>query len=353
MDPFRALSTSDQLAEYLRRQIRNGILTGTLPGTRQLVQSLGVNSVAVSKAVQQLEHEGLVIHQGDRRSRLIARSGRTRLGTLRIGMLYYDPSSSSRHDSLLIKQGLVNAGHTVINAPKSMLELEMNMRRTARMIDSIDVDAWIIFAGSSEILGWFEQRNIPSFALHGRLDQVDMAGIGVHKAPVYVTLIQKLVSLGHTRITMLAREERKKPILGALEQFFIEQLQQHGIQTGAYNIPDWVDTPEGLEKVIHALFKFTPPTALIVGDSTLFHAVQVHLAQKGIFAPKHISLFCNDVESSFDWVRPDIAHIVWDYRPTIRRALQWAKNISIGKTDRKKTYIKASLHEGATLGPVP
>ena len=76
MKPFRALNTSDQLAGHLREEILSGRLRGAMPGIQQLVKTLGVNSLAVNKAVQQLEREGLVISQGKRRQRLISPDAR-------------------------------------------------------------------------------------------------------------------------------------------------------------------------------------------------------------------------------------------------------------------------------------
>ncbi len=353
MDPFRSLSTSDQLANFLRQQILNGALRGTMPGINQLVQSLGVNSVSVAKAVQQLEHEGLIVNQGSRRVRLIAPITITKSASLKVGMLYYDATNAFRHDALSITKELANAGHTVVTAAKSMMEMKMDAKRTADLVKSMDVDAWIIYAGSRQILEWFEQRETPAFALYGRLNNIALASMAIRKTPVISTLISKLVAFGHSRIVMLTREERRKPHLGFVEQFFIDELESHGIKTGSYNIPDWNDRPEGLEKIIHSLFQHTPPTAIIVGDSVLFHAVQVHLVNKGISAPNQISLFCNDSEQSFEWVIPDISHIKWDYRPSIRRIIQWAKNISQGKIDIKKSYSKAILFEGNTIGPAP
>lgn len=353
MEPFRPLSTSDQLAQHLRREILKGSISGVFPGVKQLVQTLGVNSVAVAKAIKQLEHEGLVVHHGDRRSRTIAKGARPRNSALRVGFLHYDASSSWNQDSLALKQGLTHAGHTVLEASKSMLELDMDPKRALRLADSMEVDAWIIFSGSSEILDAFGRRELPAFAFHGRLDHGNLAGFGVRKAPVIAELVRKLVNWGHSRITLLAREERRVPHRGVLEQCFIDELKSHGIQTGPFNLPDWQDNPAGLEKVIDSLFKLTPPTALIIGDANLFHAAQLHLAQRGIFAPKQISLFCNDSEQAFHWVKPDIAHARWDHRPALRRVIQWANHVARGKDDRKQTYIRAELYAGGTLGPAP
>lgn len=353
MEPFRPLSTSEQLAEYLRQRIHNGTMSGAFPGINQLVCSLGVNSVAVTKAVRQLERDGLVVYQGDRKRRRIADDAQSRSTFLKLGVLYYDASNALRHDWLNIKQELLGAGHAVVSAPKTMVEMGMDAERTARMIKPIEVDAWVIYAGSRQILEWFERQEKPVFALHGRHNSVDIASISVKKAQVISSLVDKLVTLGHSRIVMLAREERRKPHLGLLEQVFIDELEANGIPTGAYNIPDWVDSPDGLEKVIHSLFQHTPPTALVVGDSSLLHAVQVHLANRGVLAPKQISLFCNDSEQSFSWTLPQVAHIRWDHRPSVRRILQWANHVTQGKVDRKKSYIKAVSYEGGTLGPAP
>ena len=353
MEPFHPLSTSDQLTEHLRREILKGTFGEVLPGVKQLVQGLGVNSVAVSRAVQQLEREGLVKNQGDRRCRLITINKHSKQANLRVGLLYYDHHQALRHDVLSLKQELHFAGFSMVPAPKTMLEMEMAPKRTARLIKTIEADAWIVFTGSGDILQWFEQQPIPAFALHGRLDATNLAGIGVRKSPVLAALIHKLVGWGHRRIVFLARKERRVPSLGGLEQFFMEQLMVHGISTSEYNIPDWEDSPEGLGILMHSLFQYTPPTALVVGDAKLFHSVQIHLAHKGILAPQHVSLFCNDSEQSFEWVRPLISHVQWDYRPTIRRVVQWAHRIAQGQSDIKKGYIDAEFFEGETIGPSP
>ena len=353
MKSFRPLSTSDQLAEHLRQAIRNGELTGAMPGIKQLVQTLGVNSVAATKAVQQLEREGLIISQGDRRKRLIAESADTNSHSMRVGILFYDPHNLYRSDALELRQGMTDAGHTPVDAPKTMMELGMDPQRIIRHVKTVDVDAWIIYAGSYELLKWFAEGDIPAFAIYGRLTSVNIAGMAIRRIHLIEGLIKKLVDLGHQRIVLMVREERRKPDYGLPERYFLEQLQANGIQTGPYNIPDWQESPEGLERGLDKLFEHTPPTAMMVGDSVLFHAIQNHLSRRGINAPEDISLISNDYTESFDWARPSIAHIQWDYRPTIRRVMQWLKNVSQGQDDRKRSYTKATFIDGATIGPVP
>ena len=353
MRPFRPSSTKDQLVQYLREEIVSGQLSGEMPGIKQLVKTLGVNSVTTTKAVQQLEREGLVIPQGNRRKRLIAKQAKPVAQSMRIGILYYDRHNHYRADALEVSQAITDSGHIPVPAPKNMQDLGMDAQRSIRHVKTVEVDAWVIFAGSSELLQWFADSGIPAFAIYGALTTVDIAGMAIRRIDLIDELIDRLVGLGHQRIVLLVREERRKPDYGLPEKTFLKRLESHGIQTGPYNIPDWEESPDGLEQCLHKLFAHTPPTAMLIGDAVMFHSVQTHLSRQGINSPEDISLICNDYTESFDWTSPRIAHFQWDYRPTIRRVTQWVKNISEGVEDTRRSYTKATFHEGGTIGPAP
>ncbi len=353
MKPFRPLTTSDQLANHLREEILNGELVGTMPGINHLVKSMGINSVAVTKALKQLERENLIISQGRRRKRLISKEIKPSSKSLRVAFLHYDKHNELRHDSILARQVLIDAGHKTITAPKTMQDLGMNTDRIARMAESIDVDAWIIFAASAETLEWFANFRLPALAIYGRFKRQNMPGIGISKQHTTEKVINRLAELGHSRIVLMIREERRKPNLGSVELTFLKLLESHGIKTSSYNIPDWKESSEGLQECLENLLLHTPPTAMIVGDPVLFHAIQIHLANRGLKSPEHISLFCDDYAESFEWVLPSISHIRWDHRPILRRVLQWTKNVTLGKEDLKHTLTIAKLVDNGSIGPVP
>ncbi|HEX5790497.1 MAG TPA: substrate-binding domain-containing protein, partial [Luteolibacter sp.] len=353
MMPFRPRSTSEQLAEHLRGEILSGRLSGAMPGINQLVQTLGVNSVATTLALQQLEREGLLIAQGRRRKRLIRPIGRPVNNSLRLGFLHYDAHNELRFDSLLVRQALIDAGHNPVMAPKTMFDLGMSPERIARHVKTIEVDAWIVYAGSADTLGWFARYEVPTFAIYGRFNTVSLPAMGIRKTHVNEMLIKRLVDLGHRRIIWLAREERRKPHYGRAERFFLEQLELNRIKTGSYNIPDWEESPAGLADCLDRLLKHTPPTAIIVCDPVLFHAVQVHLNHRGFNAPRDVSLYCDDYAESFDWATPSVAHLRWDHRPITRRVLQWTRNLLEGREDRKQSFAQATFVDGDTIGPPP
>jgi DNA-binding LacI/PurR family transcriptional regulator len=171
------------------------------------------------------------------------------------------------------------------------------------------------------------------------------------KAPALITAVGHLVSLGHCRIVMLTREERRKPTPGFLEQAFLNELEAQGIPTGPYNLPDWDETPEGFHRLLDSLFLHSPPTALLIQGAQLTVAVLQHFTERGITAPRDVSLVCMDPDPAFVWCQPSISHLSWDFDPIVRRVVRWADNVAKGKDDRRASSTLAEFIEGGTIGP--
>ena len=347
-------SLTDQVTALLRKGMIEGRWREALPGRDQLADDLGCSHWTVETAMRRLAKEGLLVSQGPGRRRQIKLSqSMTRARTLRVMILLYENSDRKTDYLVELVHRLQQAGHHAAFAAKTMRDLGMDVMRIARFASMEEADAWVVVAGPREVLEWFSQQPTPTFALFGRFRQGPLAGAIPDKAGAYAELVERLFKLGHRRIVNLVREDRRKPIPGFLDRFFLEQLTKHGIQTGPYNLPDWEDTPEGLQHLLDSLFRHTPPTALLLDEPALFFAARDHLARKGIIAPEHVSLACCDYDPTFDWCRPTITHISWDSRPLIQRVVKWAENTSRGKDDRRKSGCRAQLVVGGTIGPVP
>ena len=130
-------------------------------------------------------------------------------------------------------------------------------------------------------------------------------------------------------------------------------MHDAGIATGDYNLPDWEEGAEGFQRALDSLFQATPPTALILDEPFLFHAAHHYLAQCGLKVPQDVSLVSVDGSRDFDWCRPTIAHVAWDYRPVVRRIMKWAGNVARGVDDTRQSFTKAKYVEGGTVGPPP
>lgn len=354
MDKPKFLPIVDQVASYLRDKIQRGFWGETIPGMNSLASELGVNAKTVEAALRMLEKQGILESQGAGRKRRINRDQiASKSSGLRVQMFLYEKSDQKLYYLIEILHLLQAAGHHASFATKTLTGLGADLGRVASFVESTDTDAWVVVSSSRDVLEWFAEQGTPAFALFGRAGNVPLASIAPKKAEAFIEGIERLVKLGHRRIVYLVREERRKPTPGFMERLFLEQLEIHGIQAGVYNLPDWEESPEGLQALLSSLLELTPPTAMIIDGSVLYHAVRSHLGNKGFSVPDDISLICTDPDPSFPWCTPAVTHIEWDFQPFVQRVVKWVDNISLGKDDRRKSSMKSKLVVGGTMGSVP
>jgi len=94
------------------------------------------------------------------------------------------------------------------------------------------------------------------------------------------------------------------------------------------------------------------PTAIIFDRPNELICAQTILAHKKIFAPRDISLVC-DEDPAFAWLDPPISCIRWESDPWVRRVVRWVDNVANGKDDRRQSFTKAKFVERSSIGPVP
>jgi hypothetical protein len=347
-------SATGQLAEFLKDEIRAGKWTERMPGEGWLMKDLQVGRGTVRAAMAQLEKEGVLVSHGQGKWRSIAmdwEANTTR--KIRVRIFPYEKQDRGDIDSSSLLSGLLEAGMDADFAGKSLKELGMQVDRVARYVNQNPADAWVVSAASREVLEWFAGQASPAMAMYGRHKDLPIAAAFPMMVPGQTAAVQRLIELGHKRIVMLTREERRKPLLSRPEQLFIEQLEAAGITTGGYNLPDWEESRDGLGHLLDELFRVSPPTALFFQEAQLFIAARSHLADRGIVSPRDVSLVVSDSDPSFGWCNPIPSHIQWDYRPVVRRIVRWAKNVAQGKDDRLKSGTESKFVEGGTIGPVP
>jgi len=323
-----------------------------MPGCDRLARELGANSRTVVRALAQLETDGLLINQGPgKRRRIDPDQAAIRPASMQVQVLLYE--SVDRKPDYLVElfHLLQAANHEVCFAEKTLLDLGMQVKRVARFVESTETDAWVVLGGSREVLDWFAGQPTPAFALFGRLTEVPMASTSPKKADAFAQAIDQLVALGHRRVIYLVREERRKPTPGFLERLFLERLRSHGIKTGSYNLPDWEESPDGLHVLMESLFQHTPPTAMLIDGPALYAAVQAFLGNHRLTVPGDVSLICTDPDPTFEWCIPKVTHMSWEARPLVRRVAKWVDHVSRGKDDRRKSWHKARLVHGGTVGP--
>ncbi|MFT5905026.1 MAG: DNA-binding LacI/PurR family transcriptional regulator [Cryomorphaceae bacterium] len=353
MKLLRVLTATEQVADHLREKIIGRTWGETMPGTSKLAVELGVGMRTVSDALKQLESEGLLVSQGRRRKRRIVVPDNLGSRGLRIAILLCDPNAKEYNVCTNLLLRLVEAGYHATFCTKTLCDLGMDVAKVRRYAKTIHADAWIVFAGSDEVLDWFSKQPIPTFAIGGRHTEKEMAATAVNTTNAMKLLLRRLVALGHRRIVFLTLEDRIKPHLAVLEQCFLDELESLGIQTGPYNIPEWSIDSEGLHQCLDSLFKVTPPTAIYCMKASIYHSVSQYLSQQGIAIPGDVSLICSHSDRGFYLCRPSVAHNTWDPRKLHRATIKWVNKVARGINDKRKIEIQAEFIEAGTIGPAP
>ncbi len=353
MSPLVVLTAADQVTAYLRDQLMRGTWHGVMPGGDRLAAGLGIGRDTVEVALQRLEKEGFLVNQGRRRGRLIVQSeNQLASPKIRVAILISERADLALPYIIDLQHELVEAGHLAFFPSQTSGDLCVNVKSAAKMVRKTEADAWVVAAGSREVLEWFIAQEMPVFALFGRRRGLKIAGAGPDKVAAYQEATRELIRLGHRRIVMLAREARRLPMPGTVEQAYLDELAIHGFKVSEYNLPNWTETVEGFNERLRALFQVTPPTALIVDEAQFFNAVLQFCASRGLRVPQDVSLVCTDANTIFDWNVPSVAHIRWDSRPLVRRIVRWVTNLNQGKMDARQTLTPAKFVTGGTLGRV-
>lgn len=346
--PF--LTITEQVVERLRAAIISGQWTDALPGRNQLASEFGINPKTAESALRQLEIEGIIQSQGAGRKRRITPKAQHSPRVMRVAFLPFDLATDRKEEYMVeFQHTLEEMGHSVFYTPRSLNDLRFDLTKIKRMVAETPADAWVVLAGSRDILQWFAQRPEPAFALFGERAGLPMAGFGPDKVPAMVDSIRKLKELGHQRIVLLCRRARRQPEVNRSVGAFVDELQRASIPCSDYNLPNWEETSTGYQRCLESLFRITPPTALIVDESTYMVATMQFLLRRGIRVPEEVSLICTDYDPVFVNCDPPISCMTWDIEPLKKRILQWAKAISCGKSDLRNTNTPAKFIIGGTI----
>ncbi len=153
-----------------------------MPGARQLASELGVDRKTVEAGLCLLMQEGLLMAQGAGRRKIVLPE-KLASPSLRLAVLEYEPATKSESYMVEMQQLLTKAGYVVFSAPKSLLELGMEVVKIEKMVKKIHADAWMVVSGSREVLEWFAGQAFPTFALFGRRRGLPLAEVGQDKPP--------------------------------------------------------------------------------------------------------------------------------------------------------------------------
>ena len=345
-----------QTATFLRGHLRRGTWGKKLPGIQMLAAECGVSHDTMRAAVLQLEKEGWIVPGGPGRRREVATDLETvdsrEPGKLRVMILpalpMEDEDGRLRDMFLEIRARLEVDGHTCRFAPMSLLDLRHDLGRVKRYVASQPADAWVVAGASKEILEWFASQPVPAMAFGGSSLHVSMPATGWRVDKELLKVYQRLIDLGHRRIVLITTDVVRN---SKLAEMMREQLATCGVSMGSYNLPSWVQTPDGLQDLLANTFRVTPPTALIISMANWMPGVHSFLTGAQLSVPEDVSLVCLEENPGLSWCRPPIAHIRSDTHQLMNNIIRWIDGLTRGRDDdRNFRPVKVHLIENGSIG---
>lgn len=134
---------------------------------------------------------------------------------------------------------------------------------------------------------------------------------------------------------------------------FRDILQKAGVQASAYHVPDWEETPAGLEKLLDETLRVTPPTALVCWTIGPVNGVLGWLVRHGLHIPRDVSLVSIGQDAATSWFYPglNIASVQSDVGALQQAIVKWLAGVAVGKPDQRQSWSPLSVEEGNSLGP--
>lgn len=347
------ITLADQIAEYIRNGIYDGIWTTRLPGILALSKQLSVSKDTLRQALVILEKEGVLLTCKAGKPRVISGKRLLNKDNLRVAILLEEPWQNNNAFSLEMLTGIKSSieleGHTCIFAEKSLKKIA-NITDLEALVNRTQANAWIIYGGDRHTLEWFGKTQVPTLAIGGRCTGLPIASTYTDITNAMTNTVDLIVNKGHRRIVLVCGSVWREPSPGISAQIFINRLRFHGIKTSGFNIPSWVESPSGFHELMSSLFATTPPSALIFTEPNFCVAGLIFLAQNNLRVPNDVSVVSILPEPSLSLHKPVIAHFEWTTNLIIDHCVTWTKRVHRGLKDNKSKIFRATLNKGESIG---
>ncbi len=287
-----------RLRERLRTAVKNGELTGKLPGERELARRYAANAKTINKALNDLAMEGLILrHVG--RGTFVAGAGPAR----RI------PAMASRRFAWIAPGVDKNDGRLLLSLAADLLQAKGHhvegkdgqVDAYGELPDSVlsprclrEIDGVVIFSArpSRELLANLRRRHLAVVLVNNHHLDVRVPTVLPDLSHGAFALTEKCIQLGHRRIQMLMRVE-SLPASSAAQAGYEAAMQYYGLKpalrTHVDGRFDWSELLAGPDR----------PTALVCVSGLLATDARQHAIQAGLSLPAELSIgaICSPGES--------------------------------------------------------
>lgn len=360
MQPPKRFSLILDVAEVLRKAIRDGEVRDRLPNVRSLSRELNVSVPTVLGAIKLLGEDGLVeVRQGHPTRILLPEK---RIGHLkdheprRVVILGFPPEE--------IEKNLYH--REVADALRRMnIQVEMHQfqkkvwgltdREFDRLTSRYRADCWVLAGCPPQVQRQFSEKDLPCILAGGvALPGLRIPDIEIDFCALYRHAANQFLNLGHERIHLIIgdRSAAKNPqsivaFVEAIQKRFPGQTRKRVVREYDGSLAD-------LRLLLENLFaESIKPTGLCVALVSRMVFAQSWLLSEGYRIPDQVSLICRDSDDLIDCLVPEPARYEHSFKLAVRRLVQMiTAKVEHAPVKEHTTYMPEFV-KGKTLGPAP
>ncbi len=293
-------TVAGQIAAQLRAEMERGAWQEWLPSERDLSRTLQASRNTIRAALAQLKAEGFLRPHRGLGNRIEPRRGPVAAPAeaRSVGVVIPEPIGRLRPHialwidelkDLLIEEGLrlrLHEGRQYFQGKPD--------RALARLVGQHRHAAWVLTLSSEAMQRWFAARRLPCVVAGSVYPGVPLPCCDLDYRASCRHAAGVLLRLGHRRIALLNREERRAgdvdSELGFLEGAKSSSRAEIRAEV-AYHRDDAVSVGRALKRLLD---QPAPPTAIVVCNSYAYLSAISWLAQRGLRVPRDLSLISRD-----------------------------------------------------------
>jgi DNA-binding LacI/PurR family transcriptional regulator len=293
----RYSTLTQQVARNLEEQISQGVWRDSLPGERQLAETMQVSRRTIRAATEILRQKKLIRKEHGVSTRVLAAPaaspGRESMRT--VGLLLPKPLEDLKPftTAIDILRGLFYTNGYRLDTHFGQRYLS---RRPAsaltRLVAQFPNDGWILASANRACQAWFAAQGIPTIVAGTAHEGIALPSMDVDMQATARHAAQFLLRHGHRQIALLM-EEADWAGHRRTEQGFLEGARQSG--SGNARVFRHGGDVSSLQRLLARILQGAePPTALFIVNPYHYLAVAAILATRGVRVPEDVSMLCRD-----------------------------------------------------------
>lgn len=349
----RRESLIHQVANILRKSIRDGVWAEHLPGELSLCQSFQISRETLRGALGLLTKEKLISSTQGQRRRVLKPAARDKAPKRR-GVILLTAVRLEQMDSatiLLIDRlrGQLARHHLELQVHVSPACYTRKPEKAlAAIAQGSTMAVWVVFSAPAATQRWLMKHGLACLlvgSVHTGIElpslDADYEAMGQHAA-------NQLLSRGHRRLAVIIPKIVKAGDAHTVTAF---RAACDKVPGATMQLLEHDGTPTGIQRCVGAMLKQSPATGLFVAHARHMLTVMSYLASRGLRVPADVSVISRDSEPFLEFMVPKPTH--YHIAPLAlaqklsQLVLKMARGESVAATGQ---LVMPTLVSGETLG---